>query len=101
MNRSYRAAQMSHTWKILRCTETGRMTETAMVRKEPIRDMKNARKGTNLAAAKQPHARSVRTTNLLTPAGTPAHCRHCISVENQQSADLLPPSARLIARWPR
>jgi len=44
-----------------------------MVRKEPIRDMKYARKGTNLAAAKQPHARRVRTTSLLRPAGTPAY----------------------------
>ena len=50
-----------------------------MVRKEPIRDMKYARKGTNLAAAKQPHARRVRTTNLLRPAGTPAYERFGVS----------------------
>ena len=62
----------------------GRTTDTAMVRKEPMRDMKYARKGTYRAAAKQAHASSVRTTNLLAPAGIPAmhrmpqmqHSRH-------------------------
>jgi hypothetical protein len=64
--------QREHAWKIFRCRDTGRITETPMVRKLPISDMKYARNGTYLAAARQRHASSVRTTNLLTPAGTPA-----------------------------
>ena len=52
------------------------MTETEMVRNEPMSDMTYARNGTNRAAARQPPAMIVRTANLLRPGGTPEPSRY-------------------------
>ena len=50
----------------------GKMTDTEMVRKEPMRDMTYARKGTKRAAAKQATATAVRAAQRRRLDGTPA-----------------------------
>lgn len=62
-------AKGAHTLKMLRWQAAGKMTETEIVRKEPMRDMTYARNGTKRAAIKQPPASAVRTRNLRIPAG--------------------------------
>lgn len=52
------------------------MTETEIVRKEPMSDMTYARNGTKRAAAKQPPAITVRTAKRRKPAGTPDTAVH-------------------------
>ena len=48
------------------------MTDTEMVRNEPISDITYARNGTKRAAAKQATATAVRAAHRRSPAGTPA-----------------------------
>ena len=60
------------TLKMLRWQAAGKMTETEIVRKDPMSDMTYARNGTNRAAAKHPVAIAVRTANRRRPTGTPA-----------------------------
>lgn len=60
------------TLKMLRWQAAGKITETEMVRKEPMSDMTYARNGTKRAAARQPAAINVRTANRRRPAGAPA-----------------------------
>ena len=60
------------TWKILAWMATGSMIEEPMVSSEPIRDMTNARKGTQQAVPKHAKAREVLTRMRLTPSDKPA-----------------------------
>ncbi len=66
------------TLKMLRWQAAGNITETEMVRNDPMSAMTYARNGTNRAATKQPAAITVRTANLLRPAGNPAQV-HAVS----------------------
>ena len=66
--------QLSIHWMLHACSvlPTGKMSETLMVKKEPISAMSNARNGTKRAVTRHEMARPVRTMNRRTPPFRPA-----------------------------